>query len=169
MDPEESEPSIIPKEHLEKLNDSETLRRYVEEGKTFQELLGIEEESMDSFYQKARSLLEAGRHRDAGDVFIFLTTLNPFVSAYWLGLGMCEQFEEEYKQALIAYSMASIGDRTNPTPLYYAAACHHACGDISRALTSLESAIEVADDHENYAEIKSRAQSAQSILSHKNR
>lgn len=154
----------IPQEHLDRLNDPNVVRRYIEEGKTFQEILELDDAMMGRFYQVARALLEMHRHREAADAFLFLTTLNPFVSAYWIGLGMCEQFQEEYKQALVAYAMASISDRHDPVPLYYAAACHHALNDTAQALRSLEQAIEEAGDHEAYAVIRERALNSQRIL-----
>lgn len=159
----------IPQEHLDKLNDPDILRRYIDEGKTFQEILEFDDATMERFYQVARSLLEVHRHRDAADAFLFLTTLNPFVSAYWIGLGMCEQSQEEFKQALVAYAMASISDRHNPTPLYYSAACHYALNDIDQALRSLEIAIDEAGDHDAYAVIRERALASQKILREKRR
>lgn len=167
MDMDETEPFKIPQEHLDKLNDPEILRRYIEEGKTFQEILELDDQAMQNYYQASRGLLENHRHRDAADAFLFLTTLNPFVSAYWIGLGMCEQFQEEYKQALVAYSMATMSDRSNPVPLYYAAACHHSLGEVEQSLSLLARAIEVAGSEEEHSMIKERALSAQSTLSKK--
>lgn len=166
---ENAEAFKIPQEHLDKLNDPDVLRRYVDEGKTFQEILEFDDEAMERFYQVARTLFQIQRHKDAADAFLFLTTLNPFVSAYWIGLGMCEQVQEEYKQALVAYAMATISDRNNPTPLYYAAACHHALNDTDQALRTLESAIEAAGEYEAYADIRERALASQKILQDKKR
>lgn len=154
----------IPHEHLARLNDPEVLRRYVEEGKTFQEILEFDEKTMQDFYRVARNLLDRNQSQDAVDAFLFLTTLNPFVSAYWVGLGMCEQLQEEYKRALVAYAMAQVTDRTNPIPQYYSAACHHALGETDRALTCLEKAIEDADEYDAFASVKMRALIAQKAL-----
>lgn len=159
----------IPQEHLDKLNDPEVLRRYVEEGKTFQEILEFDDDAMHRFYRIARGLLESHRNQDAADAFLFLTTLNPFVASYWIGLGMCEQLQEEYKRALVAYAMATVSDRSNPTPLYYAAACHHALDDLDRALVSLDQAIQDAGDIAEYASVKDRALAAQRVLLAKRR
>jgi type III secretion system low calcium response chaperone LcrH/SycD len=164
MDNDHADDFKIPQEHLDKLNDPEILRRYVEEGKTFQEILEFDDDTMRRFYYVARALLESHRHRDAADAFLFLTTLNPFVASYWIGLGMCEQFQEEFKQALVAYAMATVSDRQNPTPFYYAAACHYALNDIDQALRSLALAIEMADEQEDYTDIRERALASQKIL-----
>lgn len=169
MDMDNLEGFKIPQEHLDKLNDPDVLRRYIEEGRTFQEILEFDDETMERFYQLARGLLIVHRNRDAADAFLFLTTLNPFVSAYWMGLGMCEQAQEEYKQALVAFAMASVSDRHDPTPLYYSAACHYALDDIDQALRTLEQTIEEAADHEPYAEIRQRAVASQKILLEKKR
>lgn len=169
MDMDNAEAFKIPQEHFDKLNDPNVLRRYVDEGKTFQEILEFDDAAMERFYQVARGLLDVQRHKDAADAFLFLTTLNPFVSAYWIGLGMCEQLQEEYKQALVAYAMAAISDRHSPVPLYYSAACHHALNDTDQALRSLEMAIEAAGEYDAYADMRERALSSQKILQEKKR
>lgn len=164
MENERREDFEIPKEILEKLSDPEVLRRYVEEGRTFQEILEFDDETMEKFYQTAIRLMHAHRYADAGDAFLFLTTLNPYVAAYWLGLGMCEQLNEDYKPALVAYAMASMSDRANPLPHYHSAACHHALDDLDKSLLFLERAIDSAGEMEEHAALKARSLAAREAL-----
>ncbi len=164
MEMEDLEEFMIPKEAMEKLNDPELLRRYIEEGKTFQDILGYKQESMDKFYDVACNLYRNHRYKSASDAFLFLTTLNPYVPEYWLGQGMCEQVNEEYKQALVAYSMAILGDRDMPVAHYHSAACHNGLGDVHAALACLERTLLICGDKEQHAAIKVQAQRSKDLL-----
>ncbi len=154
MDMEDLEEFMIPKEAFERLKDPDLMRQYVEEGRIFQEILGFADETMDKFYQVAHALFTHHRLKEASDAFLFLTTLNPFVPEYWLGLGMCEQLNEEYRQALVAYGMVVIADRHHAVAHYHSAACHNGMGDLDQAIFSLDKAIHAAGEDENFAEIK---------------
>ncbi|MFQ5730114.1 MAG: CesD/SycD/LcrH family type III secretion system chaperone, partial [Waddliaceae bacterium] len=74
----------IPEEAIEKLKDPEVIRRQIEEGKTFQEIIGYSVDTMEKFYQGAYNLFQQQEYRKAADAFVFLTTLNPYVHNYWL-------------------------------------------------------------------------------------
>ncbi len=132
MDEEDVENFQIPREILDRLGDPLLLEKYVEEGRTFQDILGYSNEAMDRFYQIARSLLDSKKLKEASDAFLFLTTLNPHIPTYWLGLGMCEHLHEEYQRGLVAYGMASVSDREDPLPHYYSAVATMECGTMRR-------------------------------------
>ena len=154
----------IPQDAIERLKDGEILRRYVEEGKTFQEILEYSDEMMTKFYEVAHHLFRSHRYNEAADAFVFLTTLNPYVPEYWLGMGMCEQLNEEYQQAMVAYSMVIIGDRHQPLAHYHMAACYNALGDVDNSLKSIQKAIEGAGDQSEYEELKAQSQRAKERL-----
>ncbi len=164
MDMEGLEEFMIPKDAFEKLNDPELMKQYVEEGKTFQEILSFSAETMDKFYHVAHAMFSHHRLKEASDAFLFLTTLNPFIPEYWLGLGMCEQLNEEYKQAIVAYSMVIIGDRYHATAHYHMAACHNALDDINAALRALEKSVAAAGDDPEFTEVKANAVRAHNRL-----
>lgn len=150
----------ISKEALEKLKDPLHIKKQVDAGKTFQEILGYSIQTMDKFYEAAYSLFQKQQYEEAADAFVFLTTLNPKVHNYWLGLGMSEQLNEEYDAALMAYSMAIVTNAENPLPHYHSATCYRAVHDKESALLALELAIKHAGDHENHSAIKVHAQQA---------
>lgn len=150
----------ISKEALEKMKDPLHVKKQVEEGKTFQEILGYSIETMERFYEAAHSLFQKQQYEEAADAFVFLTTLNPKVHNYWLGLGMSEHMIEEYDSALMAYGMAIITNVENPLPHYHSASCYRALQDKNSALIALELAIRQAGDHRHYATIKNHAQEA---------
>ncbi|MDP1834865.1 MAG: SycD/LcrH family type III secretion system chaperone [Chlamydiales bacterium] len=166
---EDQQEFLVPREALERLNDADLLREYVEDGKSFQEILGYSDETMEQFYNAAYSLMQKHRYKEASDAFVFLTTLNPFVPEYWLGMGMCEQINQDYEQALVAYSMVVIGDRYQPLAHYHSAACHHALGDNNAALRSLEKAITLAEGEPEFADTLEQAIRSKNLLSSRER
>src|SRR5581483_1350690 len=102
----------IPDDVLEKLQEPETFRKYIEEGKSLQEIIGYSDELMEEMYQAACQVFREGHHQEAEDAFLFLTTINPYVYAYWLGLGMSYHLLEEYEQAILGYDCAMALDKT---------------------------------------------------------
>lgn len=155
------------KKVMHKLNEPSTLLRHIEEGGTFQELLKVDDEDMNILYQDSYALLQGGQHSQAADAFLCLTTLNPYVSVYWIGLGLAEQAHRECHAALVAYAMAIVCDAQNPIPYYYAASCHYLNNDFNEALHSLELSLERSENNPIYGEIRTRALNAQASLREK--
>lgn len=145
-DPENLEEFLIPEEAFARLSDPEVLKRYVEEGKTFQEIIGYSDETMHKFYLAARALFEAQRYKEASDAFLFLTTLDPFSSTYWIGMGLCEQVNEDYQSALVAYGMAVLSNQDDPYAHYYSASCYYGLRDYDNAFNSIEQALQCVKD-----------------------
>ena len=159
MEPiEEMEEFKIPKEALDKLKDPDLLRRKINEGKVLQEIIGYNPETMEKFYQVAYKLFQHQQYQEAGDAFIFLTTLNPYVFNYWLGLGMCEQLCNKYDGALIAYATSILIQVDNPVSHYHSAACYLAMNDEGNAIASLELAIFYSREKPEYEGIKKHAE-----------
>lgn len=155
----------IPEEITRQLQDPLLLRRHIQEGKSFQELLGYSDETMEKFYQAAYNLFQKQKYQKAAEAFTFLTTLNAERHNYWLGLGMSEQVLEEYHGALLAYAMAMMTDITNPLPHYHSANCYRSLLDNANALTALEQAISRAANSEEYQYIHESAVALKERLS----
>jgi type III secretion system low calcium response chaperone LcrH/SycD len=168
MEMENLEEFHIPKEALEKLKDPDIIRRQVKEGKTFQEILGYTPESMEKFYKVAHNLYQKQDYQRAADSFVFLTTLNPYVHNYWLGLGMSEQLCNNFQGALLAYAMAILTDIENPITHYHSGNCYLALNDVNNAIQSYEMAIRCAADNEAHHNIKERAIRAKEELGEEN-
>ncbi|HXF29846.1 MAG TPA: SycD/LcrH family type III secretion system chaperone [Chlamydiales bacterium] len=139
-DPQIPDDCKIPEEVLEALQKPDELRRHLDEGRSLQELIGYSDEFMQQLYNAAHDVFQEGRYQEAADGFLFLTTLNPYVYAYWLGLGMSQQLIEEYEQAIIAYECASKVEPASPIPDYYLAACHLLMNERDLAKISIEQA-----------------------------
>ena len=137
----------LPPDIIAKLKDPTILIRYIEDGKTFQEILGYSEERMEAYYQKAKELFDRQAYEKAAEVFLFLTTLNPYVPSFWLGLGMSEELLHHFHEALRAYGMAIFTHPQDPLPHYHSATCYLALHDPTHARQSLELAVEAAKNN----------------------
>lgn len=154
MDMERTEEYQIPEDAMEKAKDPQILKRQVEEGKTLQEIFGYDEKTMLRFYQAARALFLREEWKKSADAFLFLTSLNPYVHTYWLGLGLAETFREDYHGALLALAMAILTDVKNPVPHYHSARCYLAMNEKNNAKQSLKLAIECVDESGEHLPIK---------------
>jgi type III secretion system low calcium response chaperone LcrH/SycD len=143
----------IPEEALEKLRDPDIIRRQISEGRTFQEVLGYTQDKMENFYVTAYNLFQKQEYEKAADAFIFLTTLNPYVHNYWLGLGMSEQLNESYHSGLLAYAMAILTDMQNPLPHYHSAKCYLGINEKENAIAALETALELAGESVSHIDL----------------
>jgi type III secretion system low calcium response chaperone LcrH/SycD len=128
----------IPDEGIENLKTPEVIRKYIDQGKSLQEIIGYSDAVMDELYQSACTVFRTGHFQEAQDGFLFLTTLNPYVYAYWLGLAMSYQHLEEYEQAILAYECAIAIDQEQPVPYFFCGVCHQLLGEKSKALIHLE-------------------------------
>lgn len=155
----------IPEDALERIQDPIVFKQQIDEGKTFQEILGFSDLMMEKCYKVAYSYFQQQRYEKASEAFTFLTTLNPTVFNYWLGLGMSEQMCEEYHSALLAYAMAAMIDVTNPIVHYHSASCHRSLLEDESALSALDLCVLNAGDREEFAEIKSLAEEAKERIS----
>jgi len=147
----------IPEDALEQLRDPEVLRKHVEEGKSFQEILHINDEEMHRYYSTASHFFYSQQYQKASDAFTFLTTLNPNVYEYWLGLGMAEHRLEEYNGALLAYGMAVIACPPSPLPHFYKAHCYSSLGESASALASLKVSLRFMGSRTEYDELRKKA------------
>lgn len=154
---EDIEEFNLSKEVVEKLKNPEFLRKELAEGKTFQEIFSYDANTMAAFYEAASKLYNREQYKEASDAFFFLTNLNPYVYAYWLGLGMSEQLNDDPASALIAYNMASFIEPENPLPHYHSAGCYKAIHDDHSALEAIEKALKFAGELPEFALIKEQA------------
>lgn len=148
----------------QKLSDTNSITLSLKSGQGGQALFEYTDEVMGVLYKKAHYLLAENQVDNAVDAFTFLTTLNPFHSEYWMGLGAALQLGHDYEAAIDAYEMAAIYNIENPLPYLYLGKCLFAIHDRKSALQSFELAIAYADEIEEYAEIKEEAEKAKKHL-----
>ena len=163
---------IISKEALEHINDEDALMKDIAEGKTLQEIFGFSNAMMLELYEAAKSILEQGRFVDAASTFSFLTTLNPYVSDFWVGLGMAQQNGNDYESAIFSFEMAFTLEGGTITPYMLAAQCFMEMGDSDRAIAVLELAGKYAEEHceeEGCKKLKLEVSSAKKYVKSKSR
>jgi type III secretion system low calcium response chaperone LcrH/SycD len=154
----------ISKKVREKLKNTSYLKKELSEGKTAQEILEISNEAMAKFYGASYHLFEHQQYTEASNAFLFLVTLNPHNSDYWLGLGMATQLCGNYESAIDSYEMAAVYEMENPVPYFYLAKCLFAIHDRDSALQALELALEYAGDKYEYLELRNQAEAARKLL-----
>ncbi|MFQ5730300.1 MAG: tetratricopeptide repeat protein [Waddliaceae bacterium] len=151
---------LVSDEAFERLSDEEILSRHLAEGKPMQELFGFTNEVMAEFYETAKSILEQKRHEEAIDVFVFLTTMNPYISDFWMGLGMAHQHNKSYDDALFSYSVAFTLEGRDIFPYILAAQCCLETKDFDKAIEILETAEHYAEEHSEEEECKTLKEEA---------
>lgn len=128
------------------------------------QILGFSDEVIEEFYQASCFLLGEKRYRESANAFLFLVGLDPYQYDFWIGLGMSEQLCHEYETAIDAYEIAAICNLMSPVPYFYLAKCLFAIHDRQSALEALRLAIEMAEEDDQYKEIKEQAEIAKKTL-----
>ena len=154
----------LSKKVKKKLRDREQLKKELAAGKSAQEILEFSNSTMEKFASAAYGLLESGHHSDAANAFLFLVTLNLYQYDYWLGFGMASQLCGEYAAAIDAYEMAASCKLENPFPYFYLAKCLFAIHERESALMAINLALEYADEHDEYSDLKKQALAAKRLL-----
>ena len=149
---------------IKKLSNKKEMLAALKGGQSGQILFGFTDEEMGKFYLTAHHLLEEKNAQAAVDSFVFLVTLNPFHSEYWMGLGAALQLNHDYEAAVDAYEIAAIYNLEHPLPYLYLAKCLFAMHDRVSALQALDLAISYSGEAEEFADLKKEAEIAKEHL-----
>lgn len=103
--------------HIQQDIDDETALTY----DSFQNWMGITEDSMKGIYTIGISLYEVRRLDDAQAIFSLLTYLNYHFFEPWLMLGLCSLQKQQSMQSIHAFSMATLVNLRHPAPHLYSA------------------------------------------------
>ncbi len=128
-----------------------------ERGQTLQAQMGFSPDAMCDFYEEAQNLIREELYQDGADAFIFLTTLNPMVSEFWIGLGWCEYSQGHLQEALIAFKWACAADACKIEPYLFAVDCCLRMGDKQQAEAIAAHAMEVGRTEEKYRDLYEKA------------
>ena len=160
---------ILPDENIARLQKPEALRHEIEKGNTLQQIMGYSDELMDDTYEKAYLHFQNGSYDHALELFALLTTLNPYVYAYWLGFAMSCQFLEEYEQAILGYECASGVMPHVPMPYYYIAVCSVYLDEMDDAACNLLIAKTMCKPEQQFLELKEKIQKLEEIVNKRKR
>lgn len=108
--------------------------------KTIKDFLDIPDHILYCYYKVGYYLFEEGIYKEASNIFLYLSLLNPFVKDYWLGLGISERESENYEASLTALAIASLMDETDPIPHLNSAESYIRIKDSKNAEIELEEA-----------------------------
>lgn len=112
----------IPLHHLQQLLKKNGLRGILK-GNLPQEEFGFTDEQLTDFYQLSEELYQKKNYQSAADIFLLICILNPYVSSFWIGLGMANEMLGENESALHSYLTALEIDEQNLSPALYAISC----------------------------------------------
>ncbi len=136
----------IPKEELEKVElDLDKISDEINDGdiekslkaKTLQQHFDISNDTLMTFYNCGQSLFKDEKFDDAAGIFRFLTALNPLFGSFWLALGITEQRQGRFDEALCAYSIAIVADGDRDfLPYLHSVECYLERDDYANAMWS---------------------------------
>jgi len=158
---------IIQDEALEKIHDEAYMMKHLDAGTPLQDLLGFTDEATLEFYETAKNILEQKRYEDAMNAFSFLTAINPYMSDFWLGLGMSQQQKSQYEDALSSYNIATSLEGSKIFPYLIAAHCCMEIKDFDKALDIIGEADKYAQEHNEETDseqLKKDAQAAREYI-----
>lgn len=96
----------ISDEAWQKCADVQHLSEIYAEGKTMQDVVGYTDEMMLELYDVAVDLSKQKHHDDSIAAFVFLTTINPKVAAFWIGKGVSHIHAHQNAEAEMAFLKA---------------------------------------------------------------
>jgi len=114
--------------------------KQVVDGKSWCQLLGITQKSLELLYRAAQQIFTLKRFDEAVCAFTFLATIEPSEYAFWIGLGHSYFHLAEFSHAVEAYQMAALCDPFSVWPHFYSANCYETMNDFDQALVCLEDA-----------------------------
>jgi type III secretion system low calcium response chaperone LcrH/SycD len=137
---------------------AEIMSNFINNGKTIRELKGLSADNMEAVYAVAYNAYNGGNYPQARKMFEFLCYFDHLEKKYWMALGACRQMQKEYKEAIDAYSFATLLDADDPRPPLHAADCHIALGNRDAAISGLTAASEWSGDSAEFQPIRHRAE-----------
>ena len=84
-----------------------------------QELFGISDGSLIHIYELGIDLVKKNNHKDATALFVFLTTLTPYVPSFWIAQGICLQALDRHEDAIENFKTAKLLKPVDLLSLFY--------------------------------------------------
>lgn len=153
---EKVEDFIIKVDCVEKALSPDFQETISKEANGMQQLFGVSSEVLERYYGIANRLLEERQWENSRDAFLFLLFMNPCVHNFWIGLGVAEQSQQHFEQALLAYLMAETTDPNDPVVHANSFQCHLALGNRKAAMQSFQMALDCCDSSPGGEEFKTK-------------
>lgn len=112
----------------------------IEANPTFQEILGLSDETLLCCYRLGLKLFDEQHYQDAYNVFTLLCLLCPRVPSYFIAAAICEKGLNDYNAALKTLTRAKKVHPSVPSLYIHCAHCYIKLDEPLRAKTELEQA-----------------------------
>lgn len=148
----------VGEECLRKLLETDTLNSVLEK-KSFQEILGYTDKTLEKFYAVGMQCLGKQDYANASDIFAVLTLINPSIHNSWVAWAICQQALGHWEVAIEACRIAESLDSADPLPYLYASECYAEINDHTHALEEVNKALQQVDnnDAQPFVEMKKAA------------
>ena len=103
----------------------------------------------ESLYDVALKRYENGKYQDAASCFQLLILSHPEKAKYWFALAASQQQLEQYRQAVLSYSVAARLEPVNPYTLMHMAECFFSLRHIKEGVDVLQKAMLLAKNYPN--------------------
>lgn len=140
------------------LHDESKLNEEISQGKTIQELMQLTDEELVTFYTDGWESYQRESYKEAADVFLFLSIINPKVGSFWSALGAAEEKQGKLQDAVNAYIFAAELETQTLSPYIHGAKCLFLLHKNEEAKKVLHRAIERAEEEPHLKEYKKTAE-----------
>lgn len=145
---------LISEQAMNVVRDGKALQEKLNQGETYQQILGFSDDAVLGFYDVAKELMNQQRYGDAADAFFFLTQLAPQVKAFWLGMARSERLNNRLEEAIGLYLCVIAMEEADKSIFMESVRCCLAAGKKEEALQILDVALEYAAEHPESPESK---------------
>jgi len=132
------------------------IKQLLEKGIKPKDIIGLNDTMVEGIYGQAYRLYNAGKYKEAIQLFRLLIMLNAMEAKYTMGLAACYHMLKEYENAIAAYTSCGVIDPLSPIPYYHVSDCYLKMEDKRSALIALEFALKRVGEKPEFAIIKDR-------------
>lgn len=83
------------------------------------DLFGITDDSLMRIYELGVDLVKKNNYKDGNILFVFLTTMTPYVPSFWIAQGVCLQALNRHEDAIEIFKTAKLLKPNDPVPSVY--------------------------------------------------
>ncbi|WP_144393330.1 SycD/LcrH family type III secretion system chaperone [Pleionea sediminis] len=131
---------------------------YLNSGGSLSDVLGLDEEQLESFYTLAYQMYEAGNLLDAKKLFQFLCMAEHMSSKYFIGLGAVQKALGDFRSAGEAFSYALVVDPKKNDAIYFAAECQYELGQLKEAANGYKYYLAMCKESNDFGQWHKQAQ-----------
>ncbi|PKH21797.1 CesD/SycD/LcrH family type III secretion system chaperone [Enterobacterales bacterium CwR94] len=136
---------------------NDDLAHFLSSGGSLRMLTDTKKEDLDTLYDYAVQLFDAGDYPAAQNYFYFLCYLDKWDFNYLFSLGRCYQKMQQHEEALVYLVRAGLIRVIDPRPSFFAGISYQALGNNEHARRAWCSACRWCAELPQYEELKSQA------------